>query len=74
MGDQTQSEEGKEEDLSSYGKVLHSELILYDHCSKEEEQTDWRIFDHNQKSQELLALGLISFLCNIFSLLFRVTK
>lgn len=75
MGDEKQSEEEEEDDVSSDGRVLHSELILHDHCSEEEEQTDWRIFDHNQTSQELLALGLIFFLfffsfCVTYSLTF----
>ena len=65
MGKETQSKEEEEEDLSSDGGVLHSELILYDHCIKEEEQKDWRIFDHNQKSQEPLALGLIFLLYSL---------
>lgn len=73
MGKETQSKEEEEEDLSSHGGVLHSELILYDHCSKKEEQKDWRIFDYNQKSQELLALGLIFSLLLIFSHLFCAT-
>lgn len=82
MGNQKRSEREEEEEnnLSRDGRILHSELILLDNCSEEEEQTDWRIFDHNQTSQELLALGLIlfsfPFFCNIFShlLSFRVKK